>query len=119
MNSGDIRDTVHPSDANRQAVGVVGTVTVTPGPGAGAVSDVNRVAVSVVNVTLLAAKAARLGATIFNNSTSTLFLKLGATANIGAGTESFTVSLNDGDYYEVPFGYTAIRTAPVCCECHD
>ena len=78
-----------------------------------ATSTVTRVAANAANVTLLAANANRHGATICNHSIKTLYIKLGATANIGAGTESFTVILvpvdatNDiGGYYEVPFNYT-------------
>jgi hypothetical protein len=54
--------------------------------------------------TLIASNTARKGATIFNDSTSVLYVKLGATAS----TISFTVKLQAGDYYEVPFGYTGI-----------
>lgn len=62
------------------------------------------VAGSASNVTLLAANSSRRGATIFNDSTATLYLKLGATAS----TTSYTVQLTQNDYYEVPFGYTGI-----------
>jgi hypothetical protein len=54
------------------------------------------------NVTLLAANRARLGATIWNDSPNFLYLKLGTTAS----TTSFTVKMNNGSYYEVPYGYT-------------
>lgn len=60
------------------------------------------VADNAANVTLLAANAARLGATIYNDSSATLYLKLGATAT----SSSFTVKMYADDYYEVPFGYT-------------
>lgn len=92
-------------------VRVAGVVSTTTGTGGAATSAVTRVAVNVANVTLLAANANRKGATIENNSAaSNLFLKLGATANIGAGTESFTAVLGAGvrAYYEVPAGYTGI-----------
>ncbi len=56
------------------------------------------------NVTLLASNADRLGATIFNDSTANLKLKLGATAS----ATSFTTELQQDDYYEVPFNYTGI-----------
>lgn len=56
------------------------------------------------NVTLLASNTNRLGATIFNDSTVTLYLKLGATAS----TTSFTVAMVAASYYEVPFAYTGI-----------
>lgn len=67
-------------------------------------SDVTSVAGSVSNVTLLASNASRIGATISNDSTSNLFLKLGA---IAAST-SYTVKLSTDDFFEVPFGYTGI-----------
>lgn len=78
-----------------------------------ATSTVTRVAANAANVTLLASNANRRGATIWNNSaTRALTVKLGATANIGAGTESFTCVLAPintdgiGGYYEIPFNYT-------------
>lgn len=60
------------------------------------------VASSTSNVTLLAANTARLGATIYNDSTSVLYLKLGATAS----TTSYTVQMIAASYYETPYGYT-------------
>ena len=57
---------------------------------------------SASNQTLLSSSAARLGATVYNDSTAVLFLKLGATAS----STSFTVYMAPGSYYEVPFGYT-------------
>lgn len=84
--------------------------TTTP---ANTTSTVTRVAANAANVTLLASNANRKGATIWNNSaTQTLWIKLGTTANIGAGTESFTAALAPigangvGGYYEVPFNYS-------------
>lgn len=62
------------------------------------------VASSATNVTLLAANSARVGATIHNDSTAILYLKLGATAS----ATSFTVKMDAGDYFETPFGYTGI-----------
>jgi hypothetical protein len=59
---------------------------------------------SATNVTLLASNADRKGATVFNDSTAILYLKLGATAS----TTSFTVKLFENSYYEVPFDYTGI-----------
>lgn len=78
-------------------------------PASATSSAVTRQAVSIVNVTLKAANANRRGLAIHNNTVaSNLFIKLGAVANIGAGTESFTIKLVPGGYYEVPFGYTGI-----------
>jgi hypothetical protein len=56
------------------------------------------------NVTLLASNANRLGATVYNDSTVALYLKLGGTASL----TSFTVKMAAGGYFEVPFGYTGI-----------
>lgn len=65
------------------------------------------VAGSASSVSLLASNTSRLGATIYNDSSAILYLKLGATAS----TTSFTAILAGnsggyGGYYEVPFGYT-------------
>lgn len=74
----------------------------TPKPSANAA--VTNVASNAANVTLLAANAARLGATIFNNALSgNLYAKCGATATT---TTSFTVKIVPGAYWEVPFAYT-------------
>lgn len=62
------------------------------------------VADSNANQTLLAANVARLGATIYNDSTEILYLKLGATASL----TSFTARLIPNAYYEIPFRYTGI-----------
>ena len=60
------------------------------------------VAGSAVSVTVLASNASRKGATIYNDSTKKLYAKFGVTAS----TSDFTVLLDPGSYYEVPFGYT-------------
>lgn len=60
------------------------------------------VAGSASSVSLLASNANRLGATIYNDSTVNLYVRLGSTAS----TSNFTVKLAPGDYYEVPFNYT-------------
>lgn len=65
-------------------------------------STQSTVADSATNVTLLAANAKRTGATIFNDSTATLYVKLGATAT----TTSYTTKVVTGALYELPFGYT-------------
>lgn len=67
-------------------------------------TSVSSVAASASNVTVLGANASRVGATVFNDSTVTLYLKLGATA----ATNSYTVQLSARSYYEVPFGYVGI-----------
>lgn len=61
------------------------------------------VAASASNVTLLSTNTSRLGATIWNESTTeTLYLKLGTTASL----TSYTAQLFPSGYYEVPYGYT-------------
>lgn len=60
------------------------------------------VAGSASSVSLLAANADRRGASITNDSTALLYLKLGTTAS----TTSYTVKMAAGALYEVPFGYT-------------
>ena len=72
------------------------------------VSVVTTVAVAAVATTLLAANAARLGAMIYNDANTRLFVKLGA----GASTANFTVRLDGQGYFELPFPvYTGIITA--------
>lgn len=69
-----------------------------------ATSGVTMVASSEINVTLLAANVARLGASIYNDSNKNLYLKLGETASLS----SFSVLIVAGGYYEVPFHYIGI-----------
>ena len=71
------------------------------GAGTGTASNI---ASSATNVTLLASNASRRGATIYNESTQVLYLKLGATAS----ATSYTVQVGASAYYEVPFNYTGI-----------
>lgn len=68
-----------------------------------ATSVTSSVAASISNTVLLPSNTARLGATIYNDSSSSLlYLKLGATAT----TTDFTVKMLPLSYYEVPYGYT-------------
>ena len=60
------------------------------------------VAAAIAGVQLLAANAARKGATIYNDSTAELLVLLGTPVSAAA----FTLSMLPGAYYEVPFGYT-------------
>ncbi|MDZ7966867.1 MAG: hypothetical protein RM368_18125 [Nostoc sp. DedSLP03] len=62
------------------------------------------VASSTSSQTILAANSNRKGATIWNDSTATLYLEFGTTAT----TSAFTVKLSPGGYYEVPFHYTGV-----------
>jgi hypothetical protein len=65
-------------------------------------STLSNVASSASSVSLLAANTARLGISIFNDSTASLFVKFGTTAS----SSSFTVKMGPGDYYEDPFNWT-------------
>lgn len=68
-------------------------------------SSVTGVAASATSVALLAANANRLGASITNDSSSSLlYVKLGATAAANSG--GYTIALLPGAYWEVPFNYT-------------
>jgi hypothetical protein len=60
------------------------------------------VAGSVSNSVLIASNAVRKGATITNESTANLYLKLGTTASI----TSYSVKMATNSFFEVPFGYT-------------
>ena len=51
---------------------------------------------------LIASNTSRLGASVFNDSTSALYVNLGSAAS----TTAFVVKLAAASYYEVPFGYT-------------
>jgi hypothetical protein len=55
-------------------------------------------------VTLLSANANRDRATIYNDATTDLYVKLGATAS----TTSFTVKVTPNGYYETPENYTGV-----------
>ena len=67
-------------------------------------SVVTSVAGSATSVTLLAANSNRLGGTVFNDSASDLYIKMGATAS----ASSFTIKLFQDDYWEAPFRYTGV-----------
>lgn len=65
------------------------------------------VAGATADTSILASKANRKGATIYNDSTAIMYISLGAAA---ASTTSFTTQIAAGGYYEVPSYYTgAIR----------
>jgi hypothetical protein len=66
-------------------------------------STTSSVPFSLTNVNLLPTNLNRLGATIYNESSSGfLYIKLGSTAS----TSSYTIRLLPLDYYEIPFSYT-------------
>lgn len=68
------------------------------GPATGTVTAVTS---SATVVTLLAANTARVGALVVNNSTATLYLKLGSAASL----TSWSVQLDPGAYWEMPRRY--------------
>jgi len=72
----------------------------TRNPASGA--TLSSVAGTASSTTLLAANSARLGATIYNDSTAELLVKFGATAS----SSSFTVAIGSDGYFETPFSYT-------------
>jgi len=69
-----------------------------------AISAITSPTAAVADTLVLAANVNRLGATVFNDSTALLYLKLGT----GASTTSFTVRIAARGYYEVPFNYTGL-----------
>ncbi len=108
--SGTVTATGPLTDAQLRAtpVPVSGTVTSTPS-GTQSTKEVraSSPAQSTVNdsassVALLSSNANRLGATIANDSSAALYVKLGATASL----TSYTAKVLPGGYYEVPYGFT-------------
>lgn len=75
-------------------------------PAKSATATLSNVSASASSVTVLASNAARLGATVYNDSASSCYLKLGSSAS----STSFTELLAPNAYYEVPFQYTGILT---------
>ena len=54
------------------------------------------------STSILAANTARLGATVYNDSTAICYLLLGSGT---ASTTAYSVQLGPSAYYEIPFGY--------------
>lgn len=69
-------------------------------------ATVTAVSASITVVDLLAAQSTRRSASIFNNATTRLYLKLGT----GASLTSFSAYLEPGGYYEIPTAYTGVIT---------
>jgi len=69
-----------------------------------ATATLSNVSGSASSVSVLASNASRKGATFYNDSTASLYLKFGTTAS----TSSFTVLMQPGAYYELPT--TAVYT---------
>jgi hypothetical protein len=59
-------------------------------------------AVTNSNTSILASNSNRLGATIYNEGAAICYMILGSTAT----TTSYTLQIQVGGYYEIPFGYT-------------
>ena len=59
-------------------------------------------AVTNSNTSILASNSNRLGATIYNEGAAICYMILGSTAS----TTSYTIRLQVGSYYELPFAYT-------------
>lgn len=74
------------------------------------VATASNVTSNAVSVTLLAANAARKGATIYNASDKVLHLSFQATATVDNSVQDLApeVTLLNGGYYEVPYGYTGV-----------
>ena len=92
-------DNVRINNTNGQPVPVV-----VQGATSNDTAGVSSVNAATSSTELLAANADRAGAMVYNNSANALYLKLGT----GASSSSFTVKLNQDDYYEIPYGYTGV-----------
>jgi hypothetical protein len=96
----DGTNTANVKAASVSAVAADPALVVTPRQAGTA--TLSNVGASVTSVTLLAANVARIGATVYNDSSALLYIKFGTTASV----TSFTVRVASQGYYEVPFGYT-------------
>lgn len=92
-----------------QEVALINTTTGVPyvagSPTPAATGTEANVSAATSSTTLLAANAARLGATIWNDSTSILYVLLSTQT---ASATLCTAKLIADAYYEIPFGYTGI-----------
>ena len=87
--------------------GTTGTGTLRVVEATGSTGTQTNPSVGTTSVTLLAANANRRAATIYNGSTSILYVRLSATA---ASTTTFTCKMQPDDYYEVPSQYNGAIT---------
>jgi hypothetical protein len=69
-------------------------------------ASVTSVTATTTTTSLKAANTSRVGLTIFNNSASVLYVKLGTTAS----ATDFSIKMAASSYYEVPFGYNGAVT---------
>lgn len=77
---------------------VINTVATAPRMMTTGTATLANVTAVTISTTLLTTNTSRIGATIYNDSTSILYLKFGTTAS----TTSFTVKLLAEDYFELP-----------------
>lgn len=71
-------------------------------------STLSNISVTTSSTTLLSSNTSRKQATFYNDGGGTVYLKFGSTAS----TTSFTIRLQDNDYYELPYPiYNGIITA--------
>lgn len=107
--------TRNPNEAKRVGTSAVGSElalkvdvvqSINPAGGASGpqTGTTTNVAGSAGSVTLLAANPSRVTASVYNDSSSALYIKAGATAS----TSSFSVKVLPGGYFEVPSGYRGI-----------
>lgn len=78
-----------------------------PGGGGTSTGTTTSVASSASSVTILAANAARLGATVYNDSTQILYLLLGSGT---ASATNYTIQIAANGYYEAPFRFSGQLT---------
>ncbi len=74
------------------------TGTVTTNPTLPSTATVSNIAASASNVTLKISNAARRGLSVYNDSSSVLYVKFGTTAS----TSSYTIQMAANSYYELP-----------------
>lgn len=107
----DILPTVQGDQGNIEALPVYAVNAAGTGPAIFVPTSTGAVHTSVTSsataVSLLANNFAnRKGATIYNESTSVLYVKFGS----GATTASYALQMAPNTYYEVPFGYGGAMT---------
>ena len=75
------------------------------GSGSATATVVTAINASASNVQLMAANSSRIGFSIYNNGSTILYVRLGATA---ATTSLFTVAIPVGGLYEAPAGWASL-----------
>ena len=75
------------------------------GGGSATATVVTAINASASNVQLMAANSSRIGFAIYNNGSTTLYVRLGTTA---ATTSLFTVAIPVGGLYEAPTGWATL-----------